>query len=101
MRSPQEKGRVESGVGYVKGNFLRGLEIADFKVIPTLAQKWLDEIANERIHGETGKRPMIMWQQEKPQLGALSLNPYDVSSSHRLRASSTFSNTIAALFTTW
>ena len=27
---PQEKGRVENGVGYVKKNFLNGLELSDF-----------------------------------------------------------------------
>jgi len=30
---PQEKGRVENGVAYVKKNFLNGLELSDFKII--------------------------------------------------------------------
>jgi transposase len=37
-----EKGRVESGVGYVKKNFLRGLELIDFRAIQAAAQVWLD-----------------------------------------------------------
>ena len=52
-----EKGRVESGVGYVKKNFLRGLELTEFAVIQAAAQVWLDTIANLRIHGETQRRP--------------------------------------------
>ena len=44
-----EKGRVESGVGYVKKNFLHGLELTDFSAIRAAAQVWLDTIANLRI----------------------------------------------------
>jgi hypothetical protein len=47
-----EKGRVESGVGYVKKNFLRGLELSEFSAIQAAAQVWLDTVANVRIHGE-------------------------------------------------
>ena len=52
-----EKGRVESGVGYVKKNFLRGLELTEFSAIQATAQVWLDTIANVRIRGETHQRP--------------------------------------------
>jgi hypothetical protein len=60
-----EKGRVESGVGYVKRNFLHGIELTDFTTIQAAAQVWLDSIANLRIHGETyaliyGCRPKPM-----------------------------------------
>jgi transposase len=41
-----EKGRVESGAGYVKKNFLHGLELTDFGTIHAAAQVWLDAIAN-------------------------------------------------------
>jgi hypothetical protein len=40
-----EKGRVESGVGYVKKNFLRGLELTEFGAIQAAAQVWRDTIA--------------------------------------------------------
>jgi hypothetical protein len=48
---------VELGVGYVKKNFLRGLELSEFSAIQSAAQVWLDTIANVRIHGETNQRP--------------------------------------------
>src|SRR6201997_4669471 len=46
-----EKGRVESGVGYVKKNFLNGLALTEFAAIQAAVQVWLDSVANVRIHG--------------------------------------------------
>ena len=66
-----EKGRVESGVGYVKKNFLNGLEFTDFSTIQAAAQVWLDTIANVRIHGETQQRPVDLLAQERAHLGLL------------------------------
>jgi hypothetical protein len=48
-----EKGRVENGVGYVKKNFLAGLDIPDFSAVNPAIRQWLEAIANVRIHGET------------------------------------------------
>jgi transposase len=62
---PQEKGRVENGVAYVKKNFLNGLELSDFKSINPAARHWLDQIANVRIHGQTQKMPQELFAQEK------------------------------------
>jgi transposase len=56
-----EKGRVENGVGYVKKNFLAGLEIADFSMLAPAATHWLDTVANVRVHGETRKPPVEPW----------------------------------------
>ena len=91
-----EKGRVESGVGYVKKNLLSGLDIADFKVIKPIADHWLDTVANVRAHGETGKRPIDMFQQEKGALLPLPLEPYDVAVIKQVRASRQFRITVDA-----
>ena len=72
-----EKGRVERGVGYTKGNFLKGLEITSFEPLNPAARLWLDTIANVRIHGETHRKPLEMFQEEKPLLRPLPLMPYD------------------------
>lgn len=72
-----EKGRVENGVGYVKKNFLNGLELADFSAINPTAKLWLDTIANVRIHGETHQRPVDLFTAEQPHLKALNALPYD------------------------
>src|SRR5258708_17395315 len=74
-----EKGRVESGVGYVKKNFLHGLELTDFSTIHAAAQVWLDTIANVRIHGETQQRPVDLLAQERPRLRPLNPHPYDIA----------------------
>ena len=85
-----EKGRVEAGVGYVKKNFLAGLEISDFKVLAPATRLWLDEVANVRLHGETRKRPIEMFSEEKDRLQAMAPTPYDIATIHSLRASNRF-----------
>lgn len=77
VRKANEKGRVESGVGYVKKNFLNGLEIPSFEAVNPAARLWLDTVANVRIHGETHAKPLDRFAQEKPLLQALPLSPYD------------------------
>ena len=64
-RKGNEKGRVESAVGYVKKNLLNGLEIPDFSALNPAARVWLDTIANVRIHGETHKRPVDVFTDEQ------------------------------------
>ena len=85
-----EKGRVESGVGYVKKNFLSGLQIGDFKDLKPAALHWLDTVANVRTHGETGRKPVEMLQEERPQLHRLPAHPYDIATICPVRASRQF-----------
>ena len=73
-----EKGRVENAVGYVKKNFLNGLELSEFSAINPAAQLWLETIANVRIHGETRRRPIDLFEQEQPRLLPLNPMPYDI-----------------------
>ncbi len=53
VRRPEHKGKVERGVGFVKGNALKG------RVFPSLAAQnvylrwWESHVADERIHGTT------------------------------------------------
>jgi transposase len=94
VRAANEKGRAESGIGYVKKNFLRGLELTDFSAIQAAAQVWLDTIANVRIHGETHQRPADLFAQERPHLQPLNENRYDVARAATARASSQFRITL-------
>jgi transposase len=89
-----EKGRVESGVGYVKKNFLNGLELAEFSAIQAAAQVWLDTIANVRIHGETQQRPIDLLIQERPHLSPLNPHSYDIARTLTSIASSQFRITL-------
>ena len=89
-----EKGRVENGVGYVKKNFLAGLDIADFSVLGPAAQHWLDTIANVRVHGETRQPPLELWQTEKPHLNPLPTQSFDIATVSQVRASRQFRITL-------
>ncbi len=73
-----EKGRVERGVGYVKANFLRGLDLPDFAGLNPALQVWLESVANVRIHRETRRRPIDLWQEERTHLQAVNPRPFDV-----------------------
>lgn len=76
-RKGNEKGRVENGVGYVKKNLLRGLQISSFEAIQLAGRQWLDATANVRIHRETQRKPIDLFEQEKPLLQPLPAMPYD------------------------
>lgn len=79
VRAAHEKGRVENGVGYVKKNFLNGLTLSgSLAGINAAAARWLDEVANVRIHGETRQKPMDRFALEKPALCPLPAALYDV-----------------------
>ena len=85
-----EKGRAEAGVGYVKKNFLAGLDIADFRAVNPAARRWLDGVANVRIHGETRKRPVDLFALERDRLHRLPELLYDLATVHTVRASNRF-----------
>jgi transposase len=89
-----EKGRVENGVGYVKKNFLAGLELPDFRALNPAARHWLDTVANVRVHGETRAKPTELWHHERPSLGPLPLHPFDIATVSQVRASRQFRITL-------
>ena len=90
VRAGNEKGRVESAVGYVKKNFLNGLQITDAAALNPLVRHWLDHIANVRIHGETHQKPVDRYADERNRLKPLPAKEYDVGRVYPVRASSRF-----------
>ena len=85
---PQEKGRAENGVAYVKKNFLNGLELSDFQAVNAAARHWLDTVANVRVHGQTHKTPQELFPQEK--LKPLHPLPYEAAVIETVRVNSQF-----------
>ncbi len=85
-----EKGRVENGVRYLKSSFLNGLELDEFAPINPAARHWLQSVANVRIHGETHRRPLDLFEEERPKLLPLPSAPYDVGVNRIVTASSRF-----------
>ncbi len=77
VRKANEKGRVENGVGYIKGNFLHGLELPGFAALNPAAHDWLRTVANVRLHGETRRKPVEMFPEEQARLRSLPARPYD------------------------
>jgi transposase len=74
----QTKGKVESGVRYVRGNFWAGLTYLDLLDLNCQAWLWLDTVANVRIHGTTGEKPFDRLRIE-PLMPLSGRPPYDTS----------------------
>ena len=70
---------MENGVGYLKKNFLAGLELSSLDALNAAARQWLDQVAQVRMHGETHQKPQDLFALEKPKLGPLPLRPYDLA----------------------
>ena len=80
VRKPNEKGRVENFVGYVKKNFLPGLDLpSGLMAMNCASRQWLGSIANVRIHAETHKAPSELFAIEKPTLHPLPTVAADTS----------------------
>lgn len=56
--TPEHKGKVESGVGYVKNNFLAGETFADRTAMNARVKTWVMNTAGLRIHGTTKEQPL-------------------------------------------
>jgi transposase len=61
----QTKGRVESGIKYVRGNFWPTARFTDDEDLNQQVQAWLDGVANVRLHGTTHERPVDRLAQEQ------------------------------------
>jgi len=66
-----EKGKVESGIKYMRSSFLRGRPLDDFARLQGELRTWLEEVANARRHGSTRRRPIDRFQEERSLLQAL------------------------------
>ena len=70
------------------------MEFTDFSAINPAAQAWLNEISNVREHGETHRRPVDLFAEERGLLRTANPNPYDLARVIPLRASSQFRITL-------
>ena len=68
----QTKGKVESGVKYVKRNFLPGRTFVDVVDFQTQLDEWTATIADCRLHGTTHEPPITRFEQERGQLVPLA-----------------------------
>jgi len=71
----QTKGKVESGVKYIRRNFLCGLQGREPSCLSDLnaqLRAWVWEVANQRVHGTTHEQVAACWGGDQ-----LSLQPLD------------------------
>jgi transposase len=64
VRRPNNKGKVESGIKYVKHNFFLGRRFTGEKEVKERLSKW-NTRANHRIHGTTRKVPRELFEKEE------------------------------------
>ena len=65
----QTKGKVESGVKYVRGNLWPSIRFTDDADLNRQALQWCDAVANRRIHGTTHQVPLELLPEEAASLG--------------------------------
>jgi transposase len=89
---PQTKGKVERFMDYLKRCFFvphasllsqGGIDIT-VESANNLVLNWLENTANKRIHGTTGKRPLDMFETEKIYLTKLPPSGYPVPEAKKL-----------------
>jgi transposase len=81
---PQKKGIVESGVKYLKGNFLPTRTFRDLADLNAQARQWVMHEAGTRVHGSTREQPLVLYGLEKPLLRPLPGVAPDLGTWHRV-----------------
>jgi transposase len=78
--TPEHKGKVEGGVGYVQGRFMGGKAPMKLTQANRDVRKWCQEEAGLRIHGTTKEQPRRRFEEvEKKRLKSLPETPYDLA----------------------
>ena len=73
VRHPRDKPHVERGIQYVRERFFKGGQFRDLAHLRDAAARWCRDVAGERIHGTTRRKPLQVFEEEE--LRALS--PWD------------------------
>jgi transposase len=77
--TPEHKGKVESGVKYVKNNFMPLKEFSDFKDADNQLKEWNETKARVRIHGTTREKPKDLFEKyEKNELIPLNKDRFEI-----------------------
>jgi len=76
--APEKKGKVEASVKYVRRSFLDTWETVDIHEDRRQLRRWMVEIAGQRVHGTTGRRPRELFEEVEAQaLSALPMTRWD------------------------
>ncbi len=74
--TPRHKGKVESGIKYIKQNALKGRSFASLAEQRRFLLEWETHVADTRIHGTTRKQVRRMFEMERPALQPLPLESF-------------------------
>jgi transposase len=92
---PNEKGRVESAVGYIRSSFLAGRESSPIEALNPALFHWRDTVANVRSHNTTGRRPIDLFTEaEKDALQPLPAGPHPCTVDRTVACTSRFRFTV-------
>lgn len=76
---PQTKGKVERPFSYLEKNLLNGRTFTSLDQLNEVTAQWLADTADVRLHQETKRRPIDLFEEEKPHLLGLPTRPYDTA----------------------
>jgi transposase len=65
------KGKDERGVGYVKRNAIAGRSFDSWAALDSWLEEWTRDVADVRVHGTTGERPVDRFDRERDALQPL------------------------------
>jgi len=74
--TPRHKGKVESGVKYVKNNGLKGRTFTSLEEQRRFLAEWEKNVADTRIHGTTKRQVRRMFEEERGSLLPLPSEPF-------------------------
>ncbi len=71
----QSKGKVESGIRYIRCSFLLGRDADGLEDLRSQLRAWVATVANVRVHGTTHQVVQEAWQNERAHLQPLGGRP--------------------------
>lgn len=88
---PTEKPYAERPIGFVRSRFWPGRRPIDLFELNAQAAKWRDDVANNRVHEETGKVPSLVFKHdEQKKLEPVVWRPFDTDDLFPTSVSKTF-----------
>jgi transposase len=77
VRRPQDKPKVERTVAYVRKDAFAAERFVDLDHARRHAAWWSRDVAGQRIHGTTRRKPIEAFDEERPKLLPVPETPYD------------------------
>jgi transposase len=76
VRHPDRKGKVESSIGHTQRTPLKGMRFESIEEAQSFLDRWDARWADTRIHGTTKRQVSAMFEEEKPKLAPLPVEPF-------------------------